>query len=1120
MTFSSLVFYLYCAAYFRASNNPDKGEILDCLPSENGGETVKKSVRRTKSSSTVPAHIPYLKPINMRDAADSGHTSSKSVWSFQPLEDGSAASIKWRTPYRIQHTCSEKFLSVDTSSPCRVDEDGTQWFDIALCSFDPNWKANGKKDGMFATPASFLFTLVPVNVQGDTLPNAKTAARIEHVIASSKAKTPLYFSSMTEQKPAYTDATKKNRAPVGRVCFTTKPANHEVFKIMPIIDLESNAINRMRSYIPYLKLYAFRWMVEAEPPLDMCETLIEVCLQLLDDLIKGGTGPRRHKNILHHANEAISTMPLAFSEFFGGDPNAKNQKLALDMKLMDAVFEATLAPYNRFRQAHPFDAPPGSGMPKAVQKFLFVVLQRMCHGNKQALLYISKQTIRTWHSAEAIAKPVASAAPAAVAAGDTRAKVNSDGAAVTYDEEKQLYYCGRSFGLGEKGAGGDSVGVCLDYANGFRCPACKTLTAKGGSDLTALLKATFDDETRASTLWLECLIAQGEDPTGATVTLGKLFSASQLILDKVFGPELLARFVSLVLKCGPEPRLVALFKCICFVEGRPVRANQEQCVRSMWMVEEDRYNVGATFHEIDTAEAWKALNTFKPVHGDSLSHVPVADFPSAPKAFLGRNEANVYGPVCVVWKPPPGGAKWKRGGSTGGFYFSPKDLRIPTCGADYKMASTGEVVGDLVNVEHLMWVLDPVRLCEPVTAQTWAEFQAERLVTKGKRAAKVSRAEMAAKAESDAMFRAWSQLAKYVEEQISYLAAMCLGRSYNSIMWLEKSFSYVMLMNLCTNPWLPYTTRATVMQLVFALYVDRFPQIPKCDDQSLPEQLWVLNSSGTDQGGLGAIGVVAEGVKVSQDPFPAFAITPSCSVYSSPDPVLSHPDHFKFFLLRTLCNFEMAANKQVVHMAEGVNAITETMLVGQEKLLLYGFQSTYTKLKQLCKPYRLLLDGRYDALSVSAKGKYKFFEPPKQRYMAAGKFSASVTRIRSTILSILRGISLLRSNYQLQLLLSVFKARERKNDLGYLCGEKEDELFKDYEHLFGGMGSHGAAAQLDLKELCDNPLLEHALVDCLMYDDDSLMASSLRLLESNYADRRTLRNALRKVNNDIRIKIR
>ena len=84
---------------------------------------------------------------------------------------------------------------------------------------------------------------------------------------------------------------------------------------------------------------------------------------------------------------------------------------------------------------------------------------------------------------------------------------------------------------------------------------------------------------------------------------------------------------------------------------------------------------------------------------------------------------------------------------------------------------------------------------------------------------------MAARDETERRFRAWVQLAQYVQEQVNLFTAMCAGRSYNSISWLERSFSYQMLMNMCTNPWLPYTVRAAVLQFVLALYVDRFPQV-------------------------------------------------------------------------------------------------------------------------------------------------------------------------------------------------------------------------------------------------------------------------------------------------------
>jgi len=66
-------------AYFRGSNNPDKGEGLNFMPSENGDETVKVAQRYTASGTVVPAHLPYLKPVNVRDVADNGHDSCKSV---------------------------------------------------------------------------------------------------------------------------------------------------------------------------------------------------------------------------------------------------------------------------------------------------------------------------------------------------------------------------------------------------------------------------------------------------------------------------------------------------------------------------------------------------------------------------------------------------------------------------------------------------------------------------------------------------------------------------------------------------------------------------------------------------------------------------------------------------------------------------------------------------------------------------------------------------------------------------------------------------------------------------------------------------------------------------------
>jgi hypothetical protein len=154
---------------------------------------------------------------------------------------------------------------------------------------------------------------------------------------------------------------------------------------------------------------------------------------------------------------------------------------------------------------------------------------------------------------------------------------------------------------------------------------------------------------------------------------------------------------------------------------------------------------------------------------------------------------------------------------------------------------------------------------------------------------------------------------------------------------LEKSFSYGMLMNLATNPLLPSQLIAVVTAFIEALYVDRFPQIPHGGAPCLPEKLWVFeeepsssSGGGDDEGSggkqgkarassssssasssTGGSGVVRKSTTPilrdelrlnSEEAFPAFFLPRLSSVYGGSNPVMSHPDHFKFFLLRKFCS--------------------------------------------------------------------------------------------------------------------------------------------------------------------------------------------------------------------------
>jgi hypothetical protein len=149
------------------------------------------------------------------------------------------------------------------------------------------------------------------------------------------------------------------------------------------------------------------------------------------------------------------------------------------------------------------------------------------------------------------------------------------------------------------------------------------------------------------------------------------------------------------------------------------------------------------------------------------------------------------------------------------------------------------------------------------------------------------------------------KLANYVIAEFDLLTNMCKGRSYNCIHMLEKSFSYGMLMNLATNPYLPSKFTAAVIGFIDALYVNRFPQMPYGGAPCLPEKLWVfedkLYKKGMPRASTTPI-LKTELTLKSEEAFPAFFVPYHSSVYGGDDPVLSHPDHFKFFLLRTFCN--------------------------------------------------------------------------------------------------------------------------------------------------------------------------------------------------------------------------
>lgn len=157
-----------------------------------------------------------------------------------------------------------------------------------------------------------------------------------------------------------------------------------------------------------------------------------------------------------------------------------------------------------------------------------------------------------------------------------------------------------------------------------------------------------------------------------------------------------------------------------------------------------------------------------------------------------------------------------------------------------------------------------------------------------------------------------------------------------------------------------------------------------------------------------------------RDAFPGFLIPTLSMAHGHKDPVISMPNHTKFFLLRTLCNDLLQTNGLVYDdMSDGgTNVLTAALLTGQAYLLNFGFQSTIDKIGDMCLPNAKMLDGRRDQVQPG-----KAFDPPDLRYRGRVQHSEAVVGIKKAIIDEYFDLANLRVNYRLALVLGEFKGK-------------------------------------------------------------------------------------------------
>ena len=469
--------------------------------------------------------------------------------------------------------------------------------------------------------------------------------------------------------------------------------------------------------------------------------------------------------------------------------------------------------------------------------------------------------------------------------------------------------------------------------------------------------------------WVQVISSQSEDPLGATVTLSALLGSNAQISEQIVDNNLLKRFLKLIEDNGPQPRLIQLFSSVCICAGQPITGNQEMVLRMLWLNKTSR--AGALLRLVEWPKSDMPVKRYGPVQGPSKiieRRESLVDSKAPTLNFLGKTELeaneNDFGSVFVYWS---GSSEWVQGSSN--LFWDWNGLGI----SDSVGTTTKEGLSQ-VPIEFLCYVLEPSRLCEPVTGQPYIVFNEE------------TATELELKERQK--FLRHLQLADYFVSQLQLLTNLAKGRSYNCIDWLTRDdgFSYTMLIGMAANPWLPYVVRSTVLYLILALYVDRYPQLSNSGRPSLPEVLWINSpeeSANSATKKSQKVTSEANGVPTIQSiclddksALPRFSLSESHRYFDHTDPTLGIPNDFKFYLLRRISNdiIESFGGNMIMSNTDE-NSLAGAALGASSMLLAFGFQSTYTKLQHLLQPASGILDGRSDEVTSG-----RLFAPSSRRY--------------------------------------------------------------------------------------------------------------------------------------------
>jgi hypothetical protein len=249
--------------------------------------------------------------------------SAKSIFVFEYQTRMRGGAVKWDSNIRIKHIPTDRYLTVDPEPQ------------------EGNYHCNLVKERDVAIERT-LFSLVPTDEQGSTVPEARVSMRIEHTVKLPNGEERVvHFSSIPKRFRQQSKMGKENR----EVVFVPSRPDNDAVLLMPVDPVtDSDFVHKLKkalSMIPFTRWFTNRIVKlgnEEEGGLKWDD--IESMEQLLVDLIKScgefsGKVERRFE---------VMTMEDAKAPEAKEDSSVMFQTIACDVKLMDVIFGLVASP--------------------------------------------------------------------------------------------------------------------------------------------------------------------------------------------------------------------------------------------------------------------------------------------------------------------------------------------------------------------------------------------------------------------------------------------------------------------------------------------------------------------------------------------------------------------------------------------------------------------------------------------------------------------------------------------------------------------------------------------------------------------------------------------------------